>query len=231
MESWHLPINLSAQIAPDYISEYLNFQNFLGGHVPGPPSMSHLGFSLWAPMYPYCISPQYAPLRLANKKCLGTPLTSIIDKSLFQKVYLLCAIWWSVISTRPVIKGQRLRTSFGYHEHDLQLCTFTGNKRKKEQKNLLAVQFLPANFIHLTTWNLSDSSVIQLYIKRGWMLTSRTCRCEKPWIIFLLLFPSTVNSLYSGHNRNLELMSSLVIVHNCKSLFQSNICNLFLPGI
>ena len=29
MEFWHLPINLSAQIAPDYISEYLNFQNFL----------------------------------------------------------------------------------------------------------------------------------------------------------------------------------------------------------
>ena len=32
MESWHLP-NLSVQIAPDCISEYLNFQNFPGGHV------------------------------------------------------------------------------------------------------------------------------------------------------------------------------------------------------
>ena len=37
MESWHLPINLSAQIAPDYISKYLNLQNFPGGHVPGLP--------------------------------------------------------------------------------------------------------------------------------------------------------------------------------------------------
>ena len=45
MESWHLPINLRAQIAPDYISEYLNFQNFPGGHAPGPPSMSRLGLS------------------------------------------------------------------------------------------------------------------------------------------------------------------------------------------
>ena len=231
MESWHLPINLSAQIAPDYISEYLNFQNFLGGHVLRPPSMSYFGLSLWAPTRPYCISPQYAPLRLTNKKCLGTPLTSIINKNLFLAVYLLCTIWCSVISTRPVIKGQGLRISPGYYERDLQLCTFMGNKRKKEQKNLLAVQFLPANFIHLTTWNHSDSSVIQLYIKRGWMLTSRTCRCEKPWVIFLLLFPSMVNSLYNGHNGDLELMSSLPSVHNCKSLFQSNICNLFLPGI
>ena len=39
MESWHLTIILSAQIEPDYISEYLNFQNFLGGHAPGPLSM------------------------------------------------------------------------------------------------------------------------------------------------------------------------------------------------
>ena len=146
-------------------------------------------------------------------------------------MYLLCTIWCLVISTRPLIKGQGLRTPSGYYEHDLQLCTFMGNKRKKKQKNLLSVQFLPANFIHLTTWNLSDSSVIQLYIKRGWMLTSRTCGCEKPCIVFFLLFPSMVNSLCSEHSRDLELMSSLVSVRNCKSLFQSNICNLFLPGI
>ena len=33
-ESWHLPVNLSAQIASDYISEYLTFLTFSGGHVP-----------------------------------------------------------------------------------------------------------------------------------------------------------------------------------------------------
>ena len=151
--------------------------------------MSRLGLSLWAPTHPYCISPQYAPLRLANKKCLETPLTSRINKNLFLAVHLLCAIWCSVISTRPLIKGQGLRTSSGYYEHDLQLCTFMRKKkRKKEQKNLLAIQFLPANFIHLTTWNLSDSSVIQLYIKRGWMLTSRTCGCEKPLVDIFCYF-------------------------------------------
>ena len=41
----------------------------------------------------------------------------------------------------------------------------------------------------------------------------------------------TVNSLYSGHCRDLELVSSLASVRNSGSLFQSNICNLFLPGI
>ena len=34
--------NTSAQIAPDYISEYLNFQNFPGRHVSGPHCMSHI---------------------------------------------------------------------------------------------------------------------------------------------------------------------------------------------
>ena len=34
METWHLPIN--CQIVAEYMSEYLNFQNFPGGYVPGP---------------------------------------------------------------------------------------------------------------------------------------------------------------------------------------------------
>ena len=41
----------------------------------------------------------------------------------------------------------------------------------------------------------------------------------------------TVNSLYSGHCRDLELVSSVATVRNSGSLFQSNVCNLFLPGI
>ena len=41
----------------------------------------------------------------------------------------------------------------------------------------------------------------------------------------------TVNSLYSGHCRDLEVVSSLVRVRNSGSLFQSNVCNLFLAGI
>ena len=36
---------------------------------------------------------------------------------------------------------------------------------------------------------------------------------------------------YSGHCRDLELVSSLARVRNSGSLFQSNFCNLFLPGI
>ena len=41
---------------------------------PDPHSMSRLGLSLWALSRPYCISPQYAPPRLTNKKYLGTPM-------------------------------------------------------------------------------------------------------------------------------------------------------------
>ena len=41
----------------------------------------------------------------------------------------------------------------------------------------------------------------------------------------------TVNSLFGGQSRDLELVSSLARVWNSRSLFQSNFCNLFLPGI
>ena len=41
----------------------------------------------------------------------------------------------------------------------------------------------------------------------------------------------TVNFLYSGHCRDLELVSSLARVRNSGSLFQSNVCNLVFPGI
>ena len=43
-----------------------------------------------------------------------------------------------------------------------------------------------------------------------------------------LLF--TVNSLYCGHPRGGELVSLIARVRNSGNLFQSNVCNLFLPG-
>ena len=46
-----------------------------------------------------------------------------------------------------------------------------------------------------------------------------------------LYFMHTVNSLYSGHRRDLKLVSSLARVRNSGNLFQSNVCNLFFPGI
>ena len=145
-------------------------------------------------------------------------------------MYLLCTIWCSVISTRPLIKGQGLRISPGYYEHDLQLCTFMGNKRKKEKRTCqLFNSFLLISY----TWQLEIIVTALLY--------SFTLKEDDCWplelvgvknhVLFFLLFPSMVNSLCSEHNRDLELMSSLVSVRNCKSLLQSNICNLFLPGI
>ena len=48
---------------------------------------------------------------------------------------------------------------------------------------------------------------------------------------FQEISPCTVNSLYSGHCRDLEAVSSLARVRNSGSLFQSSVCNMFLPGI
>ena len=42
---------------------------------------------------------------------------------------------------------------------------------------------------------------------------------------------NTVNSRYNGHCKDLELVSSFERVRNSASVFQSNVCSLFLPGI
>ena len=86
MESWHLP-NLSVQIAPDCISEYLNFQNFPGGActrtplvsrdfvAPNGRSRAHIANIL-----------NYATPGLTNKKRLGTPLPMV---SVIVRLYQL----------------------------------------------------------------------------------------------------------------------------------------------
>ena len=42
---------------------------------------------------------------------------------------------------------------------------------------------------------------------------------------------NTVKSSYSGHCKDLELVPAFVRVRNSRSLFQTNISNIFLPGI
>ena len=56
-------------------------------------------------------------------------------------------------------------------------------------------------------------------------------KTSKHLTIFFPETVNTVNSLYSGHSRDLKLVSSVARVRNSWSLFQSNVCNLFLPGI
>ena len=41
----------------------------------------------------------------------------------------------------------------------------------------------------------------------------------------------TVNSLYCGHPRDRDLVSLIARVRNSGNLFQSNICDPFLPGV
>ena len=57
------------------------------------------------------------------------------------------------------------------------------------------------------------------------------CSCKQCCTIAVYAMCYTVNSLYSGHCRDLEVVSSLARVRNSESLFQSSVCKLFLPGI
>ena len=50
-------------------------------------------------------------------------------------------------------------------------------------------------------------------------------------VFIVSLKANTVNSLHSGHCRDLQSVSSLARVRNSGSLFQSSFCNLFLSGI
>ena len=84
MESWHLP-NLSVQIAPDCISEYLNVQNFPGG-CPQTPLVSRDFFTPKGRSRAHIANIlNYATPGLTNKKRLGTPLQSTgAVKEIFQ---------------------------------------------------------------------------------------------------------------------------------------------------
>ena len=62
-------------------------------------------------------------------------------------------------------------------------------------------------------------------------LQKKKKKTSKHLTIFFPETVNTVNSLYSGHCRDLKLVSSVARVRNSGSLFQSNVCNFFLPGI
>ena len=73
-------------------------------------------------------------------------------------------------------------------------------------------------------WNLL------VWHKHGYGLFSQLCSAAQPtkFESCLLKYSQT---LYCRHCGDLELVSSLVRVRNRRSLFQSNVCNIFLPGI
>ena len=73
-------------------------------------------------------------------------------------------------------------------------------------------------------WNLL------VWHKHAYGLFSQLCSAAQPtkFESCLLKYSQT---LYCRHCGDLELVSSLVRVRNRRSLFQSNVCNIFLPGI
>ena len=68
------------------------------------------------------------------------------------------------------------------------------------------------------------------------VLSSHDMRFTLVFIVFTPMnknsfaFSFTVNSLYSGHCRDLESVSPLARVRNRVTLFQSSFCNYFCPG-
>ena len=79
-------------------------------------------------------------------------------------------------------------------------------------------------------WNLPQGKLVWYFLffsENCWILI---CLVIDPltWLTLYEcvweLFGSTVTSLYGGHCRDLELVSSLARVRNSGSLFQSNVC-------
>ena len=63
--------------------------------------------------------------------------------------------------------------------------------------------------------------ILSVFSENCWILI---CLVIDPLTCVWEFFGSTVTSLYSGHCKELELVSSLARVRNSGSLFQSNVC-------
>ena len=85
MESWHLPINLSARLHQITSQRTWIFRIFREGMSPDRPSMSRIELSLWV----------LAPPWLTNKKLLGRSL----------KVIIYLCLWELVPPPPPVSQG------------------------------------------------------------------------------------------------------------------------------
>ena len=80
--------------------------------------------------------------------------------------------------------------------------------------------------------NFAERKVCGRFAEEGWLAIpfSLCGQLIRPFNTFLST-TCTVNFLYSGHCSDLEVVSSLARVRNSGSSFQSNVCNLLLPGL
>ena len=107
------------------------------------------------------------------------------------------------------------------------LFFFCFHKKKKKLKEK-GLPYYPKNQENKASHSSTDLEgkflkEKELQVLRMQYYHFKVMRSEKK----LLSCKSTVNSLYSGHCRDLELLSSLARVHYGGNLFQSNICNLW----
>ena len=105
---------------------------------------------------------------------------------------------------------------------------FTSEKQRNKQ--LLYENFRLAKQCFFTLGAKNVQEFLQKKIITR--ITSGLLHFKKPCAHFLLsLWKVQLYSLYCGHHWDLVLVSSLARVRNNGSSFQSNVCNLFLPGI
>ena len=82
-------------------------------------------------------------------------------------------------------------------------------------------------FVLSSSQSLKSCGFRSVTERLGYLITSRTDPFFSEGSLCLLKSVTTVNSLYCGHCRDLESVSSLARLRNSGSLFQSNVCNLF----
>ena len=103
-------------------------------------------------------------------------------------------------------------------------------QKKKKKLKETGLQYYPKNQENKASHSSTDLEGKYFWKKKS----SKFCVCNVTYNFEvmrsekkLLSFSSTVNFLYSGHCRDLELLSSLARVRYSGNLFQSNICNLW----
>ena len=103
-------------------------------------------------------------------------------------------------------------------------------RAKSKQTNKLYENFGLAKQCFFT---LGAKNVQEFFSKENfnkdhiWLIAFQKAECPLSFVSL----EGTVYSLYCGHRWDLVLVSSLARVRNNGSSFQSNVCNLFLPGI
>ena len=124
----------------------------------------------------------------------------------------------------PKLEHLKARRELNRQEKDLIIEWATNNGKVARQRSVRQeTTMFKAGTLPLNMYRTSDYPRNKVSFSHNPL--------EEETITSATTVTTTVNSLYCGHCGDLELVSSLARVRNSEGLFQSNVCNLFLPGI